>query len=77
MEYTNYVLNQCTPSIQASQNETNKWDRLEEEDEDFLSDISKEELLVVMKSFKMERNPNPYGWTIEFFLASFDLLGDY
>jgi hypothetical protein len=39
-------------------------------------DINKEELLVMMNSFSKERNLGPNGWTIEFFLSFFDLLGE-
>lgn len=46
------------------------------EDEEFLMDINKIELLVVMNSFRKERSPSPDGWTFEFFLSFFDLLGD-
>ena len=48
-----------------------------EEDEYFLMDTNKEELLVVMNSFKKKRILGLDGWTVEFLLAFFELLGEY
>ena len=48
----------------------------QEEDEEFLMDISKEELLAIIKSFKKDHSPSPDGWNIKFFLAFFDLMGE-
>jgi hypothetical protein len=40
------------------------------------SPCTKEEVLVVLKSFSKDKIPRPDGWTVEFFLHYFDLLGD-
>ena len=47
----------------------------EEDNKRFCQEISKEELLTVTSSFK-DRSPSLDEWTIEFYLAFFDLLGD-
>ena len=39
-------------------------------------DITNEELLAVMKSFKKDKNLGSDGWTIEFFLVFFYLIRD-
>ena len=41
-----------------------------------MMEIKKKELLAVMKTFRKDKSPSLDGWTIEFFLAFFYLLGD-
>lgn len=45
----------------------------QEEDKEFLMEADKEEILVVLKSFKKDRSPGLDGWAMEFFLTFFDL----
>ena len=47
------------------------WDSAEE----LLNQVTIGELEAVLKWFKKENNPGPYGWSVEFYLALFDLLG--
>jgi hypothetical protein len=37
---------------------------------------SKEELWKVLKEFAKDKSPGPYGWTVEFFLHFFELVGE-
>ena len=37
--------------------------------------VSKEELKAVLHSFQKDKSPSPDGWTIEFFLGLYDLIG--
>jgi hypothetical protein len=37
---------------------------------------SKEELWKVLKDFAKDKSPGPYGWTVEFFLHFFELVGE-
>eukprot|EP00253_Pinus_taeda_P006367 PITA_06367 len=49
---------------------------VEEEDvESLISPVTVEELEGVLKWFKKDKSPGRDGWTIEFFLAFFDVLG--
>eukprot|EP00253_Pinus_taeda_P010150 PITA_10150 len=49
---------------------------VEDEDVEALIDpVSAEELEGVLKWFKKDKSPGPDGWTIEFYLAFFDVLG--
>jgi hypothetical protein len=48
----------------------------EEERESLMAQVTEQELLVVMKSFQKGKSPGPDGWSIEFFLGFFDLLGN-
>jgi hypothetical protein len=41
-----------------------------------LEEIYKDELLLVMSTFQKDKSPSLDGWTIEFYLTFFDLLGD-
>jgi hypothetical protein len=40
-----------------------------------MEEVNLEELKGVMKNFQKEKIPGLVGWTIEFFLGFFDLLG--
>ena len=42
---------------------------------DLMKEVSKEELKKVMGSFQKDKSPGPDGWTIDFFLDLFDILG--
>ena len=49
---------------------------MEEEDNQILMDeVTEEELKVVLQSFQKDKSPSPDGWTIEFFLELYELLG--
>jgi hypothetical protein len=47
----------------------------EEDNRMLMEEVTLEELKGVMRSFQKEKIRGPYGWTIEFFLGFFDLLG--
>jgi hypothetical protein len=48
-----------------------------EEDSLLLERIcTKEELLNILKAFTKDKSPGPDGWTVEFFLHYFDLVGE-
>ena len=38
-------------------------------------EVKEKELLEVLHSFQKDKSPGPDGWTIEFFLGCFDILG--
>jgi hypothetical protein len=38
--------------------------------------VTSAELLSTLKSLKASKSPGPDGWTVEFFLAFFDVVGD-
>ena len=42
---------------------------------DLMKEVSEEELKMVMGSFQKDKSLGPNGWTIDFFLALFDILG--
>jgi hypothetical protein len=46
------------------------------ERESLMDQVTKQELLVVMNSFQKGKSPGLDGWSIEFFLGLFDLLGN-
>lgn len=48
----------------------------QEDTENLMIVVSKEELEATIKWFKKDKSPGPYGWTIEFHIAFFDILGD-
>jgi hypothetical protein len=48
----------------------------EEERESLMMEVSEVELLAVMTSFQKGKSPGPDGWSIEFYLGFFDLLGE-
>eukprot|EP00253_Pinus_taeda_P012058 PITA_12058 len=49
---------------------------VEEDDIEALNDpVTKEELEGVLKWFKKDKRPGPDGWTIEFYLAFYEVLG--
>jgi hypothetical protein len=48
----------------------------EEERESLMALVTEQELLTIMKSFQKGKSPGPDGWSIEFFLDFFDLLGN-
>ena len=47
----------------------------EEGNEELLKAVTEEELKVVWGSFQKDKSPGPDGWTIDFFMALFDILG--
>jgi hypothetical protein len=47
----------------------------EEDNKMLMEEVTLEELKGVMRTFQKEKIRGPYGWTIEFFLGFFDLLG--
>jgi hypothetical protein len=48
-----------------------------EEDSQILTlPITSAEFLSILKGFKASKSQGPYGWTVNFFLAFFDILGD-
>eukprot|EP00253_Pinus_taeda_P003262 PITA_03262 len=48
---------------------------LQDESEDLIKEVSREELESTIKWFKKDRSPGPDGWTIEFYIAFLDILG--
>ena len=42
---------------------------------DLMKEVSEEELKEVLGSFQKDKSPGPDGWTIEFFLDLFEILG--
>ena len=40
-----------------------------------MEEVSEEELKVALRSFQKDKSPGPDGWTIEFFIDLYDLLG--
>lgn len=49
---------------------------VEEEDNRMLmEEVTEDELLEVMRSFQKDKSPGADGWTIEFFLGLFDMIG--
>eukprot|EP00253_Pinus_taeda_P023046 PITA_23046 len=49
---------------------------LQDESEDLIKAVSMEELESTINWFKKDRSPGPDGWTIEFYIAFLDLLGN-
>ena len=49
----------------------------EEENLALMEELTEEELKVALHSFQKDKSPGPDGWTIEFFIDLFDLLGGY
>eukprot|EP00253_Pinus_taeda_P033720 PITA_33720 len=47
----------------------------EDDSEDLMAPVTMGELESTLKWFKKDKSPGPDGWTIEFYLAFFDLLG--
>jgi hypothetical protein len=47
----------------------------EEDNKMLMEEVTLEELKGVMRNLQKEKIRGPYGWTIEFFLGFFDLLG--
>ena len=47
----------------------------EEENNLLMEEVSEEELKVALQSFQKDKSPSPDGWTIEFFIDLYDLLG--
>eukprot|EP00253_Pinus_taeda_P004777 PITA_04777 len=48
----------------------------QEDWENLTMEVTKEELEVTLKWFKKDKSPGPDGWTIEFYIDFFDILGD-
>jgi hypothetical protein len=48
----------------------------EEENERMYRAVTREELICFLNSYKKYRSPGPYGWTMEFYIEFFDLLGE-
>jgi len=49
---------------------------LQEESDDLTKEVTMEELEATIKWFKKDKSPGPDGWTIEFCIAFFDILGN-
>jgi hypothetical protein len=49
----------------------------QEENENFMVEIFKQELLEVLQSFQKDKRPGPYDLSVEFYLECFDFLGKY
>eukprot|EP00253_Pinus_taeda_P027637 PITA_27637 len=47
----------------------------EEDSEDLMNPVTMEELESTLKWFKKDKSPGPDGWTIEFYLAFFEQIG--
>ena len=48
----------------------------EEENLSLMEEVTKEELKLALQSFQKDKSPGPDGWTIEFFIELYELLGD-
>eukprot|EP00253_Pinus_taeda_P034161 PITA_34161 len=48
----------------------------QEDSEELLKEVTMAELEATLKWFKKDKSPGPDGWTIELYLAFFDLLGN-
>jgi hypothetical protein len=48
----------------------------DDERESLMEEVTEHELLAVMNTFQKGNSPGPDGWSIEFFLGFFDLLGN-
>eukprot|EP00253_Pinus_taeda_P029007 PITA_29007 len=48
----------------------------QEDSENLMMEVTREELEATIKWFKKDKSPGPDGWTIEFYIAFFDILGD-
>eukprot|EP00253_Pinus_taeda_P031908 PITA_31908 len=48
----------------------------QDDSEELLKEVTMAELEATLKWFKKDKIPGPDGWTIEFYLAFFDLLGN-
>jgi hypothetical protein len=46
------------------------------EAENLFRPVVLEEIRKVLKSFKVDKSPGPDGWTVEFFVHFFDLVGE-
>ena len=49
----------------------------EEGNRDLMREVTEEELKKVMGSFQKDKSPGPDGWTIDFFLDLFHILGKH
>jgi hypothetical protein len=47
----------------------------EEISEELFNPVTKEELISVLQNFKKDKSPGPDGWSVEFYIEFFDLLG--
>ena len=47
----------------------------EEDNRELMKEVSEDELKEVLGSFQKDKSPGPDGWTIDFFLDLFDILG--
>eukprot|EP00253_Pinus_taeda_P030027 PITA_30027 len=48
----------------------------QEDTGDLLKEVTMEELEATLKWFKKDKSPSPDGWTIEFYIAFFEILGE-
>lgn len=48
----------------------------QEEEDDLTKAVTLEELEATLKWFKKDKSPRPDGWSIEFYLAFFDIIGE-
>lgn len=46
----------------------------QEDHDDLTQEVTMEELEATIKWFKKDKNPGPDGWSIEFYIAFFDIL---
>lgn len=47
----------------------------QDEEEELSKEVTLDELEATLKWFKKDKSPDPDGWTIEFYLAFFDVIG--
>jgi hypothetical protein len=48
----------------------------EDQNEEFLEEVSKKKIMVVLTYFKKEKSPSIDGWIIEFFLGFYEMPGE-
>ena len=47
----------------------------EEDNGDLMKEVSEDELKEVLGSFQKDKSPGPDGWSMDFFLDLFEILG--
>jgi hypothetical protein len=47
----------------------------EEENRNLMEEVSEDELKEVLSIFQKDKSPGPDGWSVEFFLGLYDLIG--
>ena len=48
---------------------------IEEDNSDLMKEVTEEELKATLHSFQKDKSPRLDGWTVEFFLVAFDIIG--